>query len=947
MWNQGVADALFSLLLSPVWAGGIVWYLRRQGWRPGARADVASLHAEFQATSRRLRGLLDQLPDPVFLHDAEGHVLDVNQAACDKLGYVRDALLTLTLSTIEVGSDPARLRQLWTSLTPGHPQTLQGELRHRDGSLFSVESHCAVVAAEEGRALLVTVAHDISQRQEQQAAMQRAVEELYQANQRTEAAIDTKNRFLESISYRLRTPLNSILGLTEGILNGALGKTGSSQLDGYLADIHSAGANLQSIIDEVATIATVEAAIASNQQSYQAVIEMSPDAIWLCQDGKISVINSAGVRLLGGIEADQFEGRPFAEVLHPDYLTIQERNFAELTADTTSTPVKLLHLTGRTVDVMLSASASPEGEHAVLIVARNISDLVRANRDMASQAKRLNNILDTVVDGIVVADQHGRIETFNRAAETIFGYSADEVMGRNVSILMTGADAAEHDSHLKRFLETKQPRIIGVGREVTAKRKDGSTFPAEISLSVCNLGDRKLFTAVMRDVTERRAFEEHLSHFATHDTLTGLPNRHMLQSSLQMAVDRVQHEGGHISVWFIDLDGFKMVNDVMGHAAGDELLMEAGQRLISGVKAVDIVTRFGGDEFVLIMHEIRDEAEAASAAERFIAHVSQPFTLRGREVILSLNLGIALYPQHGKSASELVANAGAAMISAKTSGPNHYHFFTPAMHYRSEERLALESALRRGIEREELELHYQPQVDTNSGAIVGLEALVRWNHPELGMVYPSRFIPVAEQTGLILPLGEWVLDRACRDLRALEDMGCHDVSVAVNISPHQFAETDVLSLLRRTVENTRADPTRLDVEITEGSLMNDPDRVAAYLDSMKELGLRLSIDDFGTGYSSLSYLKRFPMDTLKIDRSFVIDIADNHKDEAIAVTIITLAHSMGMTVLAEGVEYDRQGDLLTRLGCDVIQGYLYSKPKPFDIIADYLKSGVKLPVVKL
>lgn len=682
-----------------------------------------------------------------------------------------------------------------------------------------------------------------------------------------------------------------------------------------------------------------EAVQPTGQMSDRTIIEMSPDTICLCRDGLVTFINLAGVRLLGAKHSSEIEGQPLSRFVHPDYALLCEDNFAALLGETAATPMKFLHPSGKALDVLVSATAAPEGGGNVLVVVHNISDVMRANRDVAAQAKRLNSILDTAVDAIVVTNETGSIETFNRSAESMFGYTVSEALGKTIDMLMTPEGAIEHQKHVEGALASRQSQYSGTApMEIAGRRRDGTTFPVEISVSYCHLDDRRLFTAIFRDVTERRNFEDSLAHSATHDSLTGLPNRRLLQDRLQQATDRAASDDSWVAVWFVDLDGFKMVNDVMGHAAGDELLVEAGRRMVASVKRTDTVARFGGDEFTIICTNIRSQREAIRAVEHYLDTLRRPFMLRGREITLAANIGIALYPDHSLFPSELVVHASAAMLFAKAAGRNLYRFFDPIMHSQSAERLTLENELRRAIERGELLLHYQPQVNVRTGRIVGLEALARWQHPTRGMVQPNRFISIAEQTGLIVPLGEWVLRQACKDLRAFEEIGIKDISIGVNISARQFIDSDVLTLIQDAIEETGIQPARLDVEITESTLMNDPEHVIEYLERMKGLGIRLSIDDFGTGYSSLNYLKRFPVDTLKIDRSFVIDIANNPKDEAIAVTIITLAHSMGMTVLAEGVEYERQAEILANHGCDVLQGYLYSKPEAIEIIAQRLKS---------
>ncbi len=908
-------------------------------WLPREIAERQRINRQAWETGMRLQRLVRHAPDAIYVHDVRGHLVDVNDRACRSLGYTREELLHMNVADVAVERGLAEMEEVWRRAIEGEIFRLEARHRRRDGSEFPVEVSLAATTAEDGHILITALSRDITERLLEQQALSRAVDELSQANAKAELAIHAKNRFLEKASHKLRTPLNTIVGLSELMIAGICGSSESPKISEYLKDIHASGLDLLKVIDELSQVATAEAAIASDHQSYRTIIEMSPDTICLCRDGIITFINPAGLHLFGAFDATQLEGQPFARFVHSDYRMLCDDNFAVLIGEATATPMKFLHPSGKVLDVLISAAAAPKGEGEVMVVARNISDLTRANRDVAGQLKRLNSILDTAVDAIVVSDETGSIETFNRAAETMFGYRSREALGQSVEMLMTKEDATEHQDQLDRFLASRQAHMGELGREVTARRKDGSQFPAEMSISVCHLDDRKLFTAMFRDVTERRNFENYLAHSATHDSLTSLPNRRLLQDRLQQAVDRAAPDNTLVAVLFVDLDGFKMVNDVMGHAAGDELLIDAGQRMLANVQSADTVARFGGDEFTIVLTGIHKKSDLVRAVEDFIETMSRPFMLRGRDVTLSANVGVAVYPEHALTASELVLHASAAMMFAKATGRNLFRFFDPVMHRQSAERLTLENELRRGIERGELVLHYQPQVEVRTGRIVGLEALVRWNHPTLGLVQPSRFISIAEQTGLIVPLGEWVLRQACTDLRHLEDIGIDDVSVGVNISARQFTDVDVLDLILRVMEETGVRASHLDVEITESTLMNDPENVIGYLERMKAHGLRLSIDDFGTGYSSLNYLKRFPVDTLKIDRSFVLDIADNPKDEAIAVTIITLAHSMGMTALAEGVEFARQVEILKHYECDIIQGFLYSKPLPFEKAIETLKAG--------
>ncbi|PKU24772.1 EAL domain-containing protein [Telmatospirillum siberiense] len=881
------------------------------------------------------RSLIDNLPEALLIHDGKGRLTEINNTLCRMLGYQRHELIGMRISDFETRLTRDELEEIWRDIEFTPPGIRHGIWTRKDGTRLPIEVAIAPLPREDAsHPLIIALARDASEHQTHLANLESTVERLTCAQTRAETAIQAKNGFLQSTGRKLRTPLTTILGLTQMIEKGL--SNGDDKISDYLKSIHSSSLDLLEVTEELSRAATLEAAATGDEQhSYRTIIEMSPDTICLCHDGVITFINTAGLRLLGVYDAKQVEGQALSKFVHPDYQVLCEGNFSPLIGETAATPMKFLHASGKALDVIASASAAPEGDGNVLVVVRNISDVMRANRDVAAQAKRLNSILDTAVDAIVVTDERGNIETFNRSAETMFGYNANQTIGKPIEILMTEEGGRDHKKKLAAALATRQPQIAGSAREIAGRRQDGSVFPAEISVSLCHLDDRRLFTAIFRDVTERRNFEDYLAHSANHDSLTGLPNRRLLQERLQHAIDHAAVNKSWVAVWFVDLDGFKMVNDVMGHVAGDELLIEAGRRMVSGVKSTDMVARFGGDEFTIINSGVHNRTEVGQAVEHFMATLSRPFILRGRELTLSANVGIAIFPEHAVLASELIVHASAAMLFAKASGRNLYRFFDPVMHSQSAERLTLENELRRGIERDELLLYYQPQIDVASGRIVGLEALVRWKHPSMGLIQPSRFVPIAEQTGLIVPLGAWVLRRACTDLRQLQDMGLNNVSIGVNISARQFTDSDVLSQIQQAIEETGIDPQHLDVEITESTLMNNPEHVISYLERMKGLGIRLSIDDFGTGYSSLNYLKRFPVDTLKIDRSFVIDIADNPKDEAIAVTIITLAHSMGMTVLAEGVEHARQAEILANHRCDIIQGFLYGKPMSLpDAIAE-------------
>ncbi|MDK6076888.1 EAL domain-containing protein [Massilia varians] len=445
------------------------------------------------------------------------------------------------------------------------------------------------------------------------------------------------------------------------------------------------------------------------------------------------------------------------------------------------------------------------------------------------------------------------------------------------------------------------------------------------------------------DITERKLTEQRVHHVAQHDVLTGLPNRSLLQDRLGQAIAYANRSGRPMWVMLIDLDRFKFVNDSMGHKAGDVLLMTVAARLTGSLRDTDTVARLSGDEFVVILSEHHDEPLSPEIVQRVMDSVAQPVMLGTKEFFVTCSIGVAVYPSEGTPADSLIEHADIAMYSAKKLGRNNFQFYTPAMNEESLERVRIESALRNALERNEFVLHYQPQVDLKTGQIVGMEALLRWKHPELGMVPPGRFIGIAEETGLIVQIGAWVMRTACAQNKAWQDAGLGRLRVAVNLSARQFGAADLVASLESVLADTMLDPDCLEIELTESLFMSEVTPAVDLLHRMKSLGVNLSIDDFGTGYSSLSYLSRFPIDVLKIDRSFVADITVDANDAAIVTSIIALAHNLKLAVIAEGVETLEQLDYLRSHGCDEMQGYFFSKPLAAEEFEQLLVQRKALP----
>lgn len=428
-----------------------------------------------------------------------------------------------------------------------------------------------------------------------------------------------------------------------------------------------------------------------------------------------------------------------------------------------------------------------------------------------------------------------------------------------------------------------------------------------------------------RDITRRKAAERRIEHLAHHDFLTDLPNRSLLGDRLDVALAQARRHGHLVGALFIDLDRLKVVNDTLGHAAGDQMLREAATRLAGCMREGDTVARLGGDEFMVVLSNLGDARGAASAARKILDGLARPTELMGQEVFMSASIGVSIYPTDAADADALIRNADAAMYSAKRHGGDNYQFYTSDLNVQAQERLTLEQGLRVAEQRNELHLLYQPKIDLASGKIIGVEALLRWQHPVLGWVSPERFIPIAEETGLIIPIGEWVLRTACEQISTWRALGI-DLPVAVNLSACQFRQRNLAETIHRILSEAGVPPQCLELEITESDVMENAESAIAALGELKARGISISVDDFGTGYSSLSYLKRFPLDVLKIDRSFVRDIAIDSDDAAIVEAIIALARSLEIKVVAEGVESDDQKAFLNRSGCDFAQGYLFSPP---------------------
>jgi diguanylate cyclase (GGDEF)-like protein/PAS domain S-box-containing protein len=529
----------------------------------------------------------------------------------------------------------------------------------------------------------------------------------------------------------------------------------------------------------------------------------------------------------------------------------------------------------------------------------------------------------------LICDADWRIIAVNAAFSRITGYAREHAVGKLSRVFA--------DSRRETFAPMMAALAdLGYWRgEILDRRQSGDWYPAELSLSVVRdpQGGVVNYVGLFADITVRMQAQERLNFLANHDPLTRLPNRSSLISSLEERLLKMVGGCGQLAVIFIDLDRFKLINDSFGHQTGDELLRVIAIRLSSSVGERGMLARLGGDEFTLLVTDFTNLSDLSEIAEQLLAVLTRPMRLEEHEVFVTGSIGISIFPNDGDDARTLLKNADVAMYRAKEAGKNTYQFFSAEMNTTTFERLVLENGMRQALERNEFELHFQPQVHATSRELVGVEVLLRWRHPQLGLIQPGRFIPLAEETGLIKPIGNWVLAESCRQLTEWDRSGLKVPRVAVNLSARQFEQQNLILLVSSALEHAGLSPERLELEITESMIMLNPLETVRILNELKQLGVKLSIDDFGTGYSSLSILKRFPLDTLKIDRSFIDGLPQDGDSAAITEAVLAMARKMGFTVVAEGVEHEAQAEFLAQRGCDILQGYCFGKPMPVEHFA--------------
>ena len=582
-------------------------------------------------------------------------------------------------------------------------------------------------------------------------------------------------------------------------------------------------------------------------------------------------------------------------------------------------------------------------DHLEELVQSRTADLVARNLEIADREVHYRAVVEGATEGILTLDQQANILRINAAAEKMFGYQHDETVGQPIATLLTAASAEQC------FGPDGSPRT-GSELSLDGRKKNGETLPVMLTLSVFLHENEPYYTAIIQNISARVMLEKRLAQLAYYDSLTGLPNRRLFHDRLGRALTRAKRNEKLVAIMFLDLDHFKNINDTLGHHFGDLLLQESAKRLTALIREDDTVARLGGDEFTVVLENISVVTEAETVAGKILQALSQPVYLGTQEIYVTASIGITYYPLDDNDIEKLIMNADSAMYQAKVHGRNTYELYTARLRSEATQRLSMDIALRKAISatdfllhyQPEFILHYQPEIDRYTGEVVGVEALVRWQHPELGLLGPDSFIPLSEETGLIIAIGEWVIRTACKQVMSWRAAGLPIFNVAVNVSALQLQNRDIIDKIARILEETGLEARYLELELTESLILNKTDEFITILRDLKAMGITLTIDDFGTGHSSLANLQLLPIDKVKIDRSFVNNITTNEQDATIAVTVIEMAHKLGIKVVAEGVETEEQLMYLYAHHCDIMQGYHFSRPMVAEDFETLLATGVEL-----
>jgi len=901
---------------------------------------------------------IEATANAVVITDQIGTVIWVNAAFEQMTGYTHTEIAGQSTRVLKSGLNPEALyEEMWRTILGG--RIWRGELKNRrkNGSLYDEEMTITPLQDNTGKIThFVAIKLDITERKRDRewlSLLSQAMEntsEFIAIGDRNARITFANQAWLQALGYSenelvgqsfdcILSPNNSAQLIEEiyaktfaGGWRGEClerGKDGSDTpvllSTGLLKDRDGNFAGLFSIARDIAERKHAEQEILLKNTLLEAQAETTIDGIlavdesnriilsnrqfatiWGLQPAMIRVGNDN--RLLQIVENQIENPQQFLERVEYLYSHREEKAKDEIRLKD-----------GRVLDRYSSPLVGMAGKYYGRIwYFRDITERKKAQERLQLWSR----VLDQSAEGIFICDPHERILLVNAAFERLTGFSADEAVGKTPRMLSSGRQGRAFYASMWRSL-SETGKWHG---EMWNRHKSGHLYVECLSVSAVydHKGDVTHYVGIFSDITARKQAEERLVHVAHHDALTDLPNRVLLMDRLNQLIKAARRSKSKVAAVFIDLDRFKDVNDSLGHDAGDLLLQTLTKRLSNAMRSEDTLARLGGDEFVAVFQDLRDVQSVGVLAQKLLSRLVEPITLSGYELTVTASMGISVYPDDATNGQEMIRNADAAMYQAKGAGRNTYQFYTSDLNRRALEMLSMENALRRAIDRQEFVLHYQPQVHIDSGSVVGAEALVRWNHPELGLLMPGRFIAVAEERGLIVPIGNWVIEEASRQAALWQNSGRVFVPIAVNVSAVQFRQKDFVERLASSVRKHGINPNSLELELTESIIMRDAETTITVLDRLHDMGFNLSIDDFGTGYSSLSYLRRFPIDKIKIDRSFVTDVTHNESAGNLVRGIIGLAQSLRLKVIAEGVETMEQLEALREQRCDEAQGFFFS-----------------------
>ncbi|MHB1334061.1 MAG: bifunctional diguanylate cyclase/phosphodiesterase, partial [Sulfuriferula sp.] len=841
-----------------------------------------------QESEARYRLLFEYAPHGILIADPQSNYLDANPSMCSMLGYTRDEVIGLHAANVVSASELQHIEPALSIIKARSDYQREWQFRRKDGSIFAAE----VTATTMPDGNLLGIVHDISERKLAEAKVVRLTQ-LYAALSQCNQAIVHCASETELLPQVCRDAV--VFGGMKMAWIGMLDETRK-----LIKPVASYGVGIE-------FLKGIDISIDATNPNGQGPtgIALRENRPYWCQD---------------------FQRDPVTTPWRDGGTKFGWNAIASLPLYRNGTAIGAFILYAGEINAFDQAVKNLLVEMAMDIsfaLDRFVNEAER--RQEQDQLRKLSQAVEQSPNVIIITDLDANIEYVNAAFVTTTGYNLDEVIGRNPRILKSGRTP---DSTYVDMWSCLNNETSWEG-ELINQRKDGTEYIESVYITPMReeTGLVTHYLGIKEDVTQRRHAEERIQYLANFDALTGLPNRTQLAEHLKYALSLAKRNNGHLALMFIDLDRFKDINDTFGHSIGDAFLIEAAKRLLSVLREEDTASRMGGDEFILMLPDC-DAIGAARVAQKLLDVISRPYLIDLYDLVVTASIGIALYPYDGVDLESLSKSADTAMYRAKQDGRNGYRFFTPEMQARTTRNLHLINALRHALERNQLQVYYQPQVSMRDPHIIGAEALLRWQHPELGSVSPAEFIPAAEDSGLILPIGEWVLRTAVKQLKQWIDNGHAPMIISVNLSAVQFRHSSLPDLVTSILNEAQLPAQYLELELTEGAAMLDPLGAIAIMNKLHESGIRMSIDDFGTGYSSLSYLKKFKVYKLKIDQSFVRDISTDLEDKAIVAAVISMAKSLDLQTIAEGVETSEQLDFLREQGCDEVQGYFYSKPLP-------------------